>query len=243
MKIIPVIDVLNGKVVHAIRGKRQEYQPLKSILTNSIDPSTVAKTFKSLGFNELYLADLDAILGKQPNYKMYKNIAEIAGLKLIVDAGINNMACAEKILNSQVTKLIIGTETLPNKKLIQEAITHFDPAHLIVSLDLMKDKVLTKPEFDGSKDTWNLLKEFNKIGILEFIVLDLSRVGSNEGINFAFLKKILSVLHCKVNIGGGVRNITELIELKTLGIAGVLVATALHSGKISINDLKQASLI
>jgi phosphoribosylformimino-5-aminoimidazole carboxamide ribotide isomerase len=243
LKIIPVIDVLNGKVVHAIRGKRKEYLPLRSTLTNSFDPSAVAQAFKTLGFNELYLADLDAILGKQPNYKIYKNITEMTSLKLIVDAGINNLTTAEQILNNQATKLIIGTETLPNKKLIQEMIKHFDTERLIISLDLMNNKVLTKPKFDGPKEALDLLRELNEIGVLQFIILDLARVGSNEGININFLKKALSILQGNVYVGGGVRDVADLIELKTLGIAGVLVATALHSGKISINDLKQASLI
>ena len=243
MKIIPVIDVLNGKVVHAIRGKRKEYLPLRSTLTNSVDPSAVAQAFKTLGFNELYLADLDAILGKQPNYKIYKSITELTGLKLIVDAGINDLITAEQVLNSQITKLIIGTETLPNKKFIQETIKHFDAEQLVVSLDLMNSKVLTKPKFDGSKDALNLLRELDEIGVSQFIILDLALVGSNEGVNINFLKKALSFLQGDVYVGGGVRDVADLIEMKTIGIAGVLVATALHSGKISINDLKQAALI
>ncbi|HKM59743.1 MAG TPA: HisA/HisF-related TIM barrel protein, partial [Candidatus Bathyarchaeia archaeon] len=63
MKVIPVIDILNGIVVHAVRGKRREYQPLQSSICNSIEPLEIAKTFKTLGFSELYIADLDAITG------------------------------------------------------------------------------------------------------------------------------------------------------------------------------------
>jgi phosphoribosylformimino-5-aminoimidazole carboxamide ribotide isomerase len=61
VKIIPVIDVLGGRVVHAVRGRRKEYQPLKSTLCASTDPVDVAAALKALGFGELYVADLDAI--------------------------------------------------------------------------------------------------------------------------------------------------------------------------------------
>ena len=68
LKVIPVIDILDGLVVHAIRGRRQEYQPLKSSLCNSVDPIEVAKAFKTLGFNELYIADLDGITKRQDKF-------------------------------------------------------------------------------------------------------------------------------------------------------------------------------
>ena len=75
------------------------------------------------------------------------------------------------------------------------------------------------------------------------IVLDLARVGSGEGVNVDFLKKVLEAVPMDVYVGGGVRDIKDLVELKNLGVSGVLVATALHSGKISIEELKQAGLL
>ena len=81
------------------------------------------------------------------------------------------------------------------------------------------------------------------MGVSEVIVLDLARVGSSEGVNVDFLKKMLETTPMDVYVGGGVRNIKDLVELKNLGVSGVLVASALHSGKISIEELKQAGLL
>ena len=226
------------------RGKRKEYQPVKSVLTSSVEPFEVAQAFKTLGFSELYLADFDAITGKhQPNINLYQRIASQTGLKLMVDAGITDLSTAKKILNSKVSKIIIGTETLQTKKIIQEIIQHFGAEQLIVSLDLMDSKVLTKPGFDGATDALSLLCEFQAMGVLEFIVLDLARVGSGEGVNVEFLKQAIAMLNGGVYVGGGVRSIADLIELRQIGVSGVLLATALHSGKIGINDLKQAKLL
>ena len=91
MKVIPVIDILNGIVVHGVRGKRSEYQPLQSILCYSVEPLEVAKTFKTLGFSELYIADLDAIIDGSVNFQVFKRIAEETGLKLMVDAGVTDL--------------------------------------------------------------------------------------------------------------------------------------------------------
>jgi phosphoribosylformimino-5-aminoimidazole carboxamide ribotide isomerase len=88
LRVIPVIDILNGVAVHAVRGRRSEYQPLKSILCTSADPLDVASAFKAAGFSELYVADLDAIMGGKPNFSVLKQIADTTGLRLMVDAGV-----------------------------------------------------------------------------------------------------------------------------------------------------------
>jgi len=243
LKVIPVIDILNGIVVHAVRGKRCEYQPLQSILCKSVQPLEVSKAFKTFGFSELYIADLDAIAGDSVNLQVFKRIAKETELKLMVDAGVADLETAEKMLDCGISKVVIGTETLQSKSFVGEAVRIFGRERIIVSLDLKDDKVLVKFGFDDCKNAMCLLREFNEMGVSEVIVLDLARVGSGEGVNVVFLKKVLDAISINVYVGGGVRDINDLVELKKLGVSGVLVATALHSGKISIEELKQADLI
>jgi phosphoribosylformimino-5-aminoimidazole carboxamide ribotide isomerase len=243
LKVIPVIDILNGVVVHAVRGKRREYQPLQSNLCKSVEPLEVAKAFKKLGFSELYIADLDAITRGSVNFQVLKRIVDETGLKLMVDAGVADLETAEKLLDCGVSKVVIGTETLQSKSFVAEAIRLFGSDHVIVSLDLKGDKVLVKLGFAGCKNPMCLLLEFKEMGVSGVIVLDLARVGSGEGVNVDFLKKVLEDISIDVYVGGGVRDIKDLVELKNLGVSGVLVATALHSGKISMDALKQAMLL
>ncbi len=243
MKVIPVIDVLTGIAVHAVRGKRAEYQQLKTVLTESVDPVKIAEAFRTLGFGMLYLADLDAILGKQPNLQLYSQIASQTGLKLMVDAGVTDSQAAKTILNSGVSKVIIGTETLKTKVFIKQAVQQLGADRIIISLDMKNSQVLTQPDFDGPTDALNLLGEFRAMGVSDFIVLDLAKVGSGEGVNIDFLKEALALLGGGVYVGGGVRGIEDLLKLKTLGVSGVLLATALHAGKIGVGDLKNAGLL
>jgi len=243
VKIIPVIDVLGGMVVHAVRGRRKEYQPLKSNLCASTDPVDVAAALKALGFGELYVADLDAITGGQANFSIFKNIADKTGLELMVDAGIGDLKKAERVLESHVSKVIIGTETLPSTSLVAEAVRLFGSKKIMVSLDLMGDQVISGFELGALKDPVTLLHEFQVAGVSQIIVLDLARVGSEEGVNVPFLREVLRKIKIDVYVGGGVRNVKDLVELKGVGVFGVLVATALHSGKISLKELKQAGLL
>jgi phosphoribosylformimino-5-aminoimidazole carboxamide ribotide isomerase len=243
LKIVPVIDVLGGVAVHAVRGIRKNYQPLKSVLCTSAEPVDVAVSLKAFGFDELYVADLDAITGGQPNLSLLKQIADKAGLKLMVDAGVTNLQRAEEVLASGASKVIIGTETLPNIRFVSEALESLGKERVMVSLDLKGNKVLSDFELGELAESLTFLRELEARGVSQIIVLDLAKVGSNEGANSTFLQKVLRNIKAKVFVGGGVRDVKDLVELKELGVSGVLVATALHSGKISPESLKQAGLL
>jgi phosphoribosylformimino-5-aminoimidazole carboxamide ribotide isomerase len=239
LKVIPVIDILNGIVVHAVRGKRNEYQPLQSGLCDSVDPLEVAKAFEKSGFGELYIADLDAIIECSTNFQVFQKISQETTLKLMVDAGITSVERADKLLKSGVSKIIIGTETLENKTFVEKAVKCFGSRHVVVSLDLSGDIIVGRLALGGTVDAIGLLKEFKRNGVSQVIVLDLARVGSGEGVNTEFLKTVIADVGINVYVGGGVRNVDDLIELERLGVSGALVATALHSGKISVDELKK----
>jgi phosphoribosylformimino-5-aminoimidazole carboxamide ribotide isomerase len=243
VKIIPVVDILGGIAVHAIRGRRKEYQPLKSILSASTDPMDIAAAIKSFGFGELYVADLDAITGGHPNFSLFKRVADETGLELMVDAGVTSLKAAEEVLDNDVSKVIIGTETLPRPSFVAEAVELFGTERLIISLDLMGEHVLSGSKIGTLAEPIALLHEFQDMGISQIIVLDLTKVGSREGVNLTFIREVLRNVKAKVFIGGGVRDVKDLMALKEIGVFGVLVATALHSGKISAEGLKQARLL
>jgi phosphoribosylformimino-5-aminoimidazole carboxamide ribotide isomerase len=244
LKVIPVIDILNGEVVHAVRGKRKEYKPLQSVLTTSTSPAAVAKTFRELGFSELYVADLDAIVECTDTFQQLKQIADESGLKLMVDAGVTSVARAQKLLESGVEKLVVGTETLGSRGFVAEAARRFGGGRVVLSLDMRGEAVVVGAGFNGCTEAMCLLREFADAGVSQFIVLDLLRVGSGEGVNLDFLRRVRTELPAvEVYVGGGVRGVADLLELKKLGVAGALVATALHKGKISVKDLQQSGLL
>jgi phosphoribosylformimino-5-aminoimidazole carboxamide ribotide isomerase len=243
LKVIPVLDILNGITVHAIKGQRSQYQPLQSNLTQSTDPIEVAKTFKKLGFNQLYIADLDAIIDCRTSFGDLKLVTEESGLELMVDAGITNLERAQALLYNGVQTLIIGTETLQNKTFVAEAIKQFGSKRVLLSLDLKDGKVLVGKGFDGSTQPFEILAEFKSVGLSQVVVLDLSRVGSGEGVDLNFLKQIKDTLGFDVYVGGGVRGIDDLVELEKIGISGALIATSLHTGKIGVSELKEKGFL
>ena len=243
LKIVPVIDILGGVVVHAVRGRRKKYQPVKSVLCSSADPLEIASAFKECGFQEVYLADLDAIIGNKANYATYKLIAEKTGLNQMVDAGVTNIKQAEKVLENRASKIVIGTETLQSMDFVAKAIETFGSDGTIVSIDLMGNKLLNRLPSEEFAEPLALLSEFQRVGVENFILLDLARVGSGEGINSEILKAAIGNFRAKLFVGGGVRDIDDMLEMQKIGVYGILAATALHSGKISIEELKCSGLM
>ena len=244
MKIVPVMDILNGEVVHAVRGKRKEYQPLReSAICPSSSPFAVASAFAKCGFREPYIADLDAIAGKLPNSGVIRQIADSLGLSLMVDAGISDLEKAEQILNCNASKIIIGTETLSDMGFVRAAVERFGKERVVVSLDLVNGKVLSRSAQIKLMDPVALAGEIQDAGVAQIIVLDLARVGSGEGIDLPLLQEISRNTHMRLFAGGGVREMDDLLRLKKAGVDGVLLATALHNGKISPSELRKHGLL
>jgi phosphoribosylformimino-5-aminoimidazole carboxamide ribotide isomerase len=161
----------------------------------------------------------------------------------MVDAGITRLKTAEELLDDGVSKVIIGTETLSRASFVAEMVKSCGSEKVMVSLDLMEGQVLSKFKLGVPVEPMALLREFQDMGVSQIIVLDLEKVGSGEGVNTQFLNDVVRNVKAEVYVGGGVRDVKDLMRLKDLGVFGVLVATALHSGKISPEKLKQAGFL
>ncbi len=243
MRIVPVIDVLNGMTVHAIRGERKNYRPLRSVLCSSVDPGELALTFESLGFGNLYLADLDAISGKSTNFALYQRIRTRTNLDFMVDAGVADVTKAEKLLRAGVSKIVIGTETLRSLDFVDQAVKSFGENRVVVSIDLKRGEVMSISESIKSMNPVPLAQKLEKIGVSQVILLDLDRVGTEQGANLEVLKGVLKRTKVKVLVGGGIRSLQDLEELRNLGVFGALVATALHNGKLKVGELQSAGFL
>ena len=243
MKIIPVIDVLNGIAVHGVRGERKQYQPLKSVLCQSANPLEIALTFDSLGFTSLYLADLDAILGKHANFDVYTQIMSQTGLDLMVDAGIADVNKAAEVLAAEASKIVIGSETLRNLDFVEQAVKTFGEERVVVSIDRKNGKLLTASNDIASLDSVSFAQKLATLGVSQIILLDLDRVGTEHGINCSVLKTILEKTRIDVLVGGGIRSLQELEELRKIRVTGALVATVLHNGKLTSDELKAAKFL
>src|SRR5262245_22295494 len=143
MRILPVIDVLGGQVVRGVAGRRSEYKPIVSALTSSTAPVDVARAFRDhFGFNDLYLADLDAIGGQPPALPLYDAL-KAEGFRLWVDAGLRHASHATPLLEHGVDNLIVGLETCSGPAMLVDLLAQ--RANLVFSLDLKGGQAMAAP--------------------------------------------------------------------------------------------------
>jgi len=238
LKVIPVLDMLGGVAVHAVAGRRDQYRPLKSCICNGSDPLEVSSTFKSrYGFKELYVADLDAIRGKEPSLPLVQQIKNKVNLQLMVDIGVRSIGQALRLLGAGASEVIIGTETLPNLSLIEEIVEAVGKNRIAISVDMKDGKTFGKSKAVSSLSPLGLIKKLEEQGLSKFILLELSKVGTVQGLNLTFIREILKTFDGEFIVAGGVRDIHDLQQLRNLGAYGALLATALHTNRISKDEL------
>lgn len=263
MQVIPVIDVRGGVAVAASRGDRARYRPLETPLAASADPLSVAEGLRALyPFATLYVADLDGIEGRGAGFAMQQRLAEAwPGSEIWIDDGsigaggdgspptptlptrgrgpvahdgndIGPLALSQggkaHRSRSGVVNHIIGSESLSSLEDYHRARMAAGPTAPL-SLDFRGDDFMGPP---GLLDDAALWPE-------RLIVMTLARVGSGEGPDMTRLASILARAEGRqVYAAGGVRSMGDLRELRDVGVAGALVATALHAGGITRDDLE-----
>jgi phosphoribosylformimino-5-aminoimidazole carboxamide ribotide isomerase len=238
MRVIPVIDLKGAAAVHAVRGERERYRPLRSELVTGCDPVAVARAVRDkLGLAELYVADLDAIAGRRAHRETIAALAR--EVRVMVDAGVTEVAQVGRLLELGVARVVIGTETLANERALARLRAALPDAPLVLSLDLRAGRVLSAEPALQRLSASEALARLGRAGVREAIALDLARVGSGAGPDVALARE-LSARFPDVELlsGGGVRDLADLHALAEAGVAGALLATALHSGAIGRDDLR-----
>lgn len=238
-RIIPVIDILDSKAVHAIKGERAKYKPLKSKLINSSDPIEIIKDLKQkFNFREFYIADLDAIIKYSPNLQLLSTILKIPEIDLILDPGIKDKEDLLKYSKYNIKKLILGLETINDYNVIYEGLRILGKSKLIVSLDMFKGKIISKIKDLRNQNPINVVNKLKRFGVEELILLDLFRVGQKIGGIPQIYLKILKSFKGAVLVGGGIKDLMDLTSYYNNKFSGVLIATALYDGSIKIDKLK-----
>jgi HisA/HisF family protein len=229
MRIIPVIDIRGGIVVHARRGERDKYVPLSSPLVEGCEPVAVARVLCGLcRTRTLYVADLDALAGGPPNEATLKSLCAVA--EPWVDAGATTPEAAAALHRAGVARNVVGTESLgPGTR----TAGNVGPPP-VLSVDLREGRLISPdPELAG-REPAAAAPLARTLGVTELLVIDLARVGSGTGPPHDAVVELATALPgVSIYAGGGVRGDADLRALESAGAAGALVATALHEGRVT----------
>ena len=223
MNLVPVIDLKGGQAVAARLGNRRDYAPLRSPLCPSAEPAAVAAALLRLHpFSTLYLADLDSIEGDEGQWEAIESICRLRpGLELWVDNGLRDLPRLARL-----ARPVLGSESLAHLDQLADLMARLPSP--ILSLDYRAEGLVGPAGLDRRPDLWPT----------NVVAMTLLRVGSDQGPDLERLAWLRQAApDRRIYAAGGVRDGADLLALRALGIAGALVSTALHQGRIGPADL------
>lgn len=234
MKIIPAIDLMEGKCVRLSQG---DFGTRKIYNEN---PLEVAKEFEDNGIEYLHLVDLDgAKSNKIVNYKTLERIASKTNLKIDFGGGLKSNNDLKIAFESGAQQITGGSIAAQKPELFTSWIQKYGGTKIILGADCLNRKIATNGWLQTTEiHVLELIEKYEKQGIQYVICTDISKDGMLSGPSIALYKDLISSTNIKLIASGGVSNLEELYELKALGCEGAIVGKAIYEGKITLKQLR-----
>lgn len=234
MRIIPAIDIIDGKCVRLQQG---DYA-LKTVYNEN--PLDVAKSFEDAGLTHLHLVDLDgAKVGKVVSWDIVERITSKTNLKVDFGGGIKTEEEVTRLLDIGVRQVNLGSIAVKSPEVIGSWIKKFGAEKIILSADVKQEVIsINGWQENSSINILTFLKDYIQRGIEHVTCTDIGTDGMLTGPNIELYKKILlSFPQLHLIASGGVSSMEDLEELRRIGADGVIVGKAIYEGKISLEDL------
>ena len=240
MRIIPAIDIIDGKCVRLTKG---DYNT-KKIYNES--PIEVAKEFEAAGIEFLHVVDLDGAKASQIiNHKVLEQIASNTNLKIDFGGGLKSDKDLEIAFNSGANQITGGSIAVKNTEIFEGWIQKYGSEKIILGADFYPDNVGGKIATNGWQEESSLelipfIDSYQQKGIQYIICTDISKDGMLQGPSFDIYQQILSeVNNLKLIASGGISTFDELPKLVEIGCEGVIIGKAIYENKISLKQLEK----
>ena len=234
MRIIPAIDIIDGKCVRLSKG---DYDTKKIYNENPVE---VAKEFEDFGIQYLHLVDLDGAKAKKIiNQKVIESIAKNTNLIIDFGGGIRSEEDLQKAFDSGAKKVTLGSIAVVNPELCLAWLEKFGAEKLILGADCLDRKIKTSGWLENSEtDVVDCIKEYQKKGFREVVCTDISKDGMLQGPSTALYQEIIENSTIELIASGGISNIEDVQKMKEIGCAGTIIGKAIYEGRISLEDLR-----
>jgi len=235
MRIIPAIDIIDGKCVRLTQGdfgKKKVYRE---------DPVEVALEFQDADLDCLHLVDLDgARKGHVVNWEVIRDIQEKTALSVDFGGGVKTEAEVEQLLDLGVHQINIGSMAVTDPETFSKWLKKYGTENFVLSADVKNGNVSINGWFEDTQfRLFDLVSRFEAEGLEFLTCTDISTDGMLEGPNIGLYKKLINKFpKLKVVASGGVSSLHDLEELKYAKVYGVIIGKAIYEGKIKLEELK-----
>jgi phosphoribosylformimino-5-aminoimidazole carboxamide ribotide isomerase len=234
MQIIPAIDIIEGKCVRLTEGDYTQ----KKIYNE--DPLEVAKQFEGVGLMRLHLVDLDgAKAGKVINWKVLEKIANKTSLVIDFGGGIKTEATLKTVLDTGATYATIGSLAVKQRVTFEEWIERFGANIFMLGADVHSEKIAVGGWLEKTEiDVYDFIESYMQKGVTQIFCTDIQKDGKLEGPSIELYQKILELYpSLQLIASGGVSQLKDLEELRTIGCSAAIVGKAIYENKISLLEL------
>jgi phosphoribosylformimino-5-aminoimidazole carboxamide ribotide isomerase len=235
MRIIPAIDIIDGKCVRLSKG---DYKT-KKIYNES--PLEVAKAFEDHGIKHLHLVDLDGAKSKHiVNYKVLETLALKTSLQIDFGGGLKSDSDLNIAFESGASQITGGSIAVKSPEIFISWIKTYGPEKIILGADVKGIHIATNGWIETSDQTlFEFVKHYQSNGIEYVICTDISKDGTLEGPAFELYKNILAETEVKLIASGGISKFEELPKLQELGCEGIIIGKAIYENRISLKQLEK----
>ncbi|WP_371823824.1 1-(5-phosphoribosyl)-5-[(5-phosphoribosylamino)methylideneamino]imidazole-4-carboxamide isomerase [Lentimicrobium sp. L6] len=235
MRIIPAIDIIDGKCVRLSKG---DYQTKKIYNEN---PLEVAKQFQDAGIQYLHVVDLDGAKSNHiVNHAMLEKICRHTNLKVDFGGGLKSNDDLRIAFESGANQITAGSIAIKNPPLFFEWLQEYGSNKIILGADCNQRKIVTNGWLEHSEiDVIDFITEKKAMGIQQVICTDVSKDGMLIGSSIDLYKEILKEVDISLIASGGVTSIKELKQLSEIGCEGAIIGKAIYEGNISLKELEK----
>ncbi|WP_300345988.1 1-(5-phosphoribosyl)-5-[(5-phosphoribosylamino)methylideneamino]imidazole-4-carboxamide isomerase [Chryseobacterium sp.] len=235
MKIIPAIDIIDGKCVRLSKG---DYSTKKIYNKNPVE---VAKEFEDFGIKFLHLVDLDGAKSKHiVNQKILEKIANETSLHIDFGGGLKTEKDIEIAFNSGSQQITIGSIAVQNPEFCYEMIDKYGSEKIILGADCENRKIKTLGWLEESdRDIIDFILQYQEKKIKNVICTDISKDGMLEGASTELYQEILAKTNINLIASGGISCIEDVFKMKEIGCSGTIIGKAIYENKISLNQLQK----
>ncbi len=235
MRIIPAIDIIDGKCVRLSKG---DYNTKKIYNEN---PLEVAKEFEDNGIQYLHLVDLDGAKSKQIiNHKILESIASKTNLKIDFGGGLKSDKDVEIAFECGTSQITGGSIAANNPTIFEQWISKYGSQKIILGADCNNRKIATNGWLKKSDlDVLDFIKSYEEKGIQYVICTDIAKDGMLQGTSNELYKEILKKTDVNLIASGGVSSMEDLLLLKEMGCEGAILGKAIYEGNISLKELQE----
>jgi phosphoribosylformimino-5-aminoimidazole carboxamide ribotide isomerase len=233
MRIIPAIDILNGKCVRLTKG---DYDTQK-IYSNS--PLEVAKEFEAHGMRYLHIVDLDGARSHEiVNHEVLYEIASQTNLIIDFGGGIKKESDLETAFQCGASQVTVGSMAVKNPLLFMEWLQKYGADKILLGADCKNRKIMSMGwNEDSGSDVVDFITDYAKQGVRNVICTDVGKDGMLSGPATKLYKEILCVSQINLIASGGISNTNDISTIRDTGCEGVIIGKAIYEGRITLKEL------